>query len=115
MDPNATAKTSTGMQANVEALLAYLVGFVTGIVFLIIEKENKFVRFHAMQSIFVSGGLFVAQIIVGFIPYVGWVISILLSLLGLILWILCMFKAYQGELFKLPVVGDIAEKQIQQN
>lgn len=113
MDPNATAKTSTGMQANVEALLAYLVGFVTGIVFMIIEKENKFVRFHAMQSIFLSGGLFVAHIILGFIPYVGWIISILLSLLGLVLWIILMLKAYQGELYKLPVIGDIAEKQVQ--
>ncbi len=113
MSPNITEKTSTGMQANVEGLLCYLVGFVTGIVFMIIEKESKFVRFHAMQSIFVSGALFVIQIILGFVPYVGWIISILVSLLGLILWIICMLKAYQGELFKLPVIGDIAEKQIQ--
>lgn len=113
MSPNITEKTSTGMQPNVEGLLCYLVGFVTGIVFMIIEKESKFVRFHAMQSIFLSGGLFVAQIILSFIPYIGWIISLLLSLLGLILWILLMMKAYQGELYKLPVIGDIAEKQIQ--
>ena len=113
MDQNITEKTSVGMQPNVEALLTYVFGFVTGIVFIIIEKENKFVRFHAMQSILVSASLFVAHIILGFIPYIGWILSILLSLLGLILWILLMFKAYQGELFKLPVVGDIAEKQIQ--
>lgn len=114
MDQNNAERTSTGMQQNVEALLTYVAGFVTGIVFLIIEKENKFVRFHAMQSILVSASLFIAHIICNFIPYIGWVLSLLLSLLGLILWILCMFKAYQGELFKLPVVGDIAAKQIEQ-
>jgi len=113
MSPNVTEKTSTGMQPNVEGLLCYLVGFVTGIVFMVIEKESKFVRFHAMQSIFVSGGLFVAQIILALSLIFGWVISILLSLLGLILWIVLMMKAYQGELYKLPVIGDIAEKQIQ--
>ena len=52
-------KSSTGIQPNVAALLAYLVGFVSGLVFFLIEKENKFVRFHAMQSIGLSGGLFV--------------------------------------------------------
>ena len=76
MDQNDTGKTSTGMQPNVAGLLCYLVGFVTGIVFLIIEKENKFVRFHAMQSIIVFGGLFVLQIILSFIPFIGWIIGL---------------------------------------
>ncbi|MBF0490659.1 MAG: DUF4870 domain-containing protein [Candidatus Omnitrophica bacterium] len=103
-------KTSTGLQANVAALLSYVLGFITGIVFFVIEKDNKFVRFHAMQSIVVSGSLFVAQIVLRFVPFVGFALSSLLSLLGLALWIILMIKAYQGELFKLPVAGDIAEK-----
>ncbi len=104
-------KTSTGIQANVAALLSYLVGFISGIVFLVIEKENKFVRFHAMQSTIVSGSLFVLQIVLGFIPFLV-MLSPLVGLAGLALWIILMIKAYQGEMFKLPVIGDIAEKKI---
>ena len=104
-------KTSTGIQANVAALLSYLGGFVTGIVFLVIEKENKFVRFHAMQSTIVSGSLFILQIVLSFIPFLV-MLSPLVGLAGLALWIILMIKAYQGEMFKLPVIGDIAEKKI---
>ena len=104
-------KTSTGIQANVAALLSYLVGFISGIVFLVIEKENKFVRFHAMQSTIVSGSLFVLQIVLSFIPFLV-MLSPLVGLAGLALWIILMIKAYQGEMFKLPVIGDIAEKKI---
>ncbi len=114
MDQNDAGKSSTGMQPNVAGLLCYLLGFVTGIVFLIIEKENKFVRFHAMQSIIVFGGLFVLNIILTFIPFIGWLLGLLLSILGLILWILLMIKAYNGEMYKLPVVGDMAEQKSQQ-
>jgi len=104
-------KTSTGMQPNVAALLSYLLGFITGIVFYIIEKENKFVRFHAMQSIITFGALFVLQMVVAFIPIIGWTLMPIVSIASLILWILLMIKAYQGETFKLPIAGDIAEKQ----
>ena len=104
-------KTSTGMQANVAALLCYLVGFVTGIVFYIIEKENKFVRFHAMQSIVTFGAIFVLNIFLAFVPVVGWILMPIVSIASLILWILLMVKAYKGETFKLPIAGDIAEKQ----
>jgi len=104
-------KTSTGIQANVAALLSYLVGFISGIVFLVIEKENKFVRFHAMQSTIVSGSLFVLQIVLSSIPFLV-MLSPLVGLAGLALWIILMIKAYQGEMFKLPVIGDIAEKKI---
>ena len=102
--------TDTGIKPQVEALLAYLLGFVTGLVFLLIEKKNKFVRFHSMQSIVVFGAIFVAQWIISLIPYLGILISGLLSLLGVVLWVVLMVKAYQGEMFKLPWVGDIAEK-----
>jgi uncharacterized membrane protein len=104
-------KTSTGMQPNLAALLSYLVGFITGIIFYIIEKENKFVRFHAMQSIITFGALFVLQMVFAFIPIIGWILMPIVSIVSLILWILLMIKAYQGESFKLPIAGDIAEKQ----
>ena len=105
-------KSSTGMQPNVAALLSYLAGFVTGIIFYLIEKENKFVRFHAMQSILTFGGLFILQMLLAFIPVIGWILIPLISIASLILWIVLMIKAYQGEEFKLPLVADIAEKQI---
>ena len=102
---------STGLDPNLAGLLCYLLGLITGIVFLIIEKENRFVRFHAFQSLAVFGALFVLSLIAGFIPVIGRLISILLAPVGLILWILLMVKAYQGERYKLPVVGDWAEEQ----
>ena len=108
----AAQKTSTGLEQNVAGLLCYLVGWVTGLIFLLIEKENRFVRFHAMQSIVVFGALTVASIILSFIPFIGWIIGWLLGLLGLALWIVLMVKAYQNQMYKLPVAGDFAERHI---
>ncbi|MBI4368490.1 MAG: DUF4870 domain-containing protein [Candidatus Omnitrophica bacterium] len=102
--------TDTGIKPNVEALLAYLLCFVTGLIFVLIEKNNKFVRFHAMQSIIVFGSIFILQWIISFIPGLGVLVSGLLSLAGVALWIILMVKAYQGEKFKLPWAGDLAEK-----
>ncbi len=107
-----TTKTSTGLDENIAGALCYVLGFVTGIVFLLIEKEDKFVRFHAMQSVATFLSLFVIGLVVGFIPYIGWVIGLLILLIELILWLLLIYKAYSGEMFKLPIVGDFAEKQI---
>jgi uncharacterized membrane protein len=103
-------KTSIGMSANVEALLSYLLGFITGIIFYLTEKENKFVRFHAMQSIVTFGGLWVLSMVLMIIPVIGWGIASLIYILEIILWIILMIKAYQGEYFKLPIAGEIAEK-----
>jgi uncharacterized membrane protein len=103
--------TSTGLDPNLAGLLCYLLSFVTGIVFLVIEKENRFVRFHAYQSLAVFGSLFLLSLIAGFIPVIGSLIGFLMGPVWLILWILLMVKAYQGERFKLPVTGDWAEEQ----
>jgi uncharacterized membrane protein len=110
--PPPPAKSSTGLDENVAGALTYLLGFMTGIVFLIVEKDNKFVRFHAMQSTITFGAL-TALYIVLMISVVGWVLLLPLGLLELVLWILLMVKAFAGEMFKLPWVGDIAEKQVQ--
>lgn len=108
------AKTSMNLEENVAGALCYVLGWVTGIVFYIMEKENKTVRFHAVQSIIVFLPLMIVvgilQVILLFIPFIGWAISGLMGLLVFILWLVLMFKAYQGEKFKLPIVGDIAEK-----
>jgi len=114
MEGKDLGKTGIGIAPNIAGLLAYLCGFITGIVFYVIEKENKFVRFHALQSIIVFGGLFIINIAVNIIiPFgIGAVLSLLTGLLGLILWIILMIKAYQGEMYKIPVAGDMAESKI---
>ena len=104
--------TALGIDENIEGLLCYLLGFITGILFLILEKENRFVRFHAMQSTAIFIILLVVSIVFGMIPLINLVISPLIGLLTLILWLLLMYKAYKGEKYKLPVVGDFAENQV---
>ncbi len=107
-----------GLADNVAGMLAY-VTIVPAIIFLVIEpfNRNRFVRFHAFQSIFFYVAwtvLWVALTFVGAIPFLGWATLLLWPLLGLgglILWILMAVKAYGGQMWKLPVVGDIAEKQ----
>lgn len=110
MEQKDLGKTSIGMQANVAASLSYLLGFVTGIIFYLIEKENKFVRFYAMQSLIVFGFFSVLVMILSSIPFVGLVLTPFVGIISLVLWIILMIKAYQGEHFKLPIAGDIAEK-----
>ncbi len=118
-------KTSTGLQANVAALLSYVFGWVTGLIFFFVEKDNKFVRFHALQSVVVFGALSVLGIIISilsqffimlhlyFISRLFSMASNLLLLAGLILWVILMIKAFQGEKFKLPIAGDIVDKMIE--
>ena len=110
--PTAT-KGGTGLQSNIAGALSYFLGPVTGILFLLIEKQNKFVRFHAMQSTLTFGGLFVLNIVLGFIPILGWIAGTLMSLVSLVLWIFLMYKAFNNEEYELPVVGEIARKQIE--
>ncbi|MBI5465330.1 DUF4870 domain-containing protein [Candidatus Gottesmanbacteria bacterium] len=105
-------KQSFSSNENLMGALTYLLGFITGIIFLLVEKQSKFVRFHAMQSTILFGGLFVVNVALGFIPLLGWLAGLLLSLLGFVLWIVLMWKAFQGEMYKVPYVGDIAEKQL---
>jgi uncharacterized membrane protein len=109
--PAASPKSSTGLDENLAAALTYLLGFITGIVFLVIEKDSKFVRFHAMQSTITFVGLWVLSLVVWMVPIVGWLVGLLLMPVTLILWIVLMFKAYQNERFKLPIVGDMAEQK----
>ena len=99
------------MEENVAGLLCYLLGWITGIIFLILEKDNKFVRFHAIQSIVVFGIITVAQLILRWIPFIGWILSILISILAFILWIILMVKAFQEVKYKLPWAGNFSEKQ----
>ena len=107
-------KTSTGFDANVAAALTYLVGFVTGIIFLIVEKDNRFVRFHAWQSTILFAGIVLVDILLQIVPLLGALLVLFIVIPGsAILWLVMMFKAYQGEEYKLPLVGQMAADRIQ--
>jgi len=111
--PKHTERTSTGFDANVAAALSYLVGFVTGIIFLVLEKENRFVRFHALQSTLLFAGIVALDILLQIVPILGALVVVFLVIpASAVLWLLMMFKAYQGEEYRLPVVGPFAADRI---
>ena len=112
-------KTALGLEENIEAAFCYLFFWVTGLIFYLIDDKNKFIRFHAMQSILVFLPLTIITWIIGggfgllffgpgwfFLAWISWILWVLIF----ILWIVLMIKAYNMEKFKLPIVGDIAEK-----
>ena len=98
-------KSSTGLDENVAGFLCYLFGFITGIVFLVVEKESPFVKFHAKQSTITFLGLFVIILLFGAIHVIG----ALIWIFSLILWLVLMIKALQGKRYSLPIVGKMAE------
>jgi len=97
---------------NLMGAAAYLLGFVTGIILLLVEKESKFVRFHAMQSTIMSLGTIILGFALAFIPFLGGLIGLILWFAYFILWVVCMWKAFQGETYKVPYIGAIAEQQL---
>ena len=127
--PVPAAKSSTGLDENIAALLAYVFHLVSGLIFFLIEKNSRLVRFHAMQSIILTTVFWVGEIalvilssilvliisqISGLLGTLVWALLMLvafgLGIAAVIGWILCMIKAYQGQYFKLPVIGNFAEK-----
>ncbi|HEY4051477.1 MAG TPA: zinc-ribbon domain-containing protein [Acidobacteriaceae bacterium] len=112
--PVAAAPITSGLQENVAGLLCYSLGFITGILFLLIDKR-PFVRFHAAQSIVVFGGLFLIRVVLGFGfmgtgYYAFWgLLSMLIGLITIVLWIVLMVQAYQGKRFEVPIVAGIAK------
>ncbi|MEM5766490.1 MAG: DUF4870 domain-containing protein [Candidatus Aenigmatarchaeota archaeon] len=106
------SKTSLGMSENLEALLAYLLGWFTGIILYLIEKKSKFVRFHALQSTITFLVLGVVGLAFGTIPFIGLFFSGIVNLITIIVWVVYMIKAYEGEWFELPLFGEIAKKNV---
>ena len=114
-------KTSMGLDANVAALLSYVLTWVTGLVFFLVEKENRFVRFHAMQAILFGASWFIIAIVfmfisftlaimdIGILSLLFWPIRLLFWLGFFAVWIMLLIKAYQGQMFKLPIIGKMAE------
>jgi uncharacterized membrane protein len=127
--PVQAGKSSTGLDENIAALLSYVFGWVSGLIFFLIEKDSRLVRFHAMQSLlfnvlFAVVGialwivlfvffLIVSQVstglaaILSIVSVLVWLVFIIAIVAG---WVLCLVKAFQGQYFKLPVIGNFAEK-----
>jgi uncharacterized membrane protein len=114
--PPPAAPAGTGLEPNVAGALSYILGALTGILFLVVDGQRPFVRFHAMQSIVLTVTLVVLWIVLGVagmvlavIPIIGWLIGILLSLGlslgGLILWLYLMYRAWSGDEWAVPFVG----------
>ena len=105
-------KTSIGLDSNVAGALAYALGWITGVAFLLAERDNRFVRFHAIQSALAFGGLCALWMVSLSIPIFGWLIAfIIIPPVSVLLWLFMMFKAYQGERYKLPIVGEMADQR----
>lgn len=96
--------------------IAYLGWWVTGLLLLLTQKENSYIRFHAMQSTVFFGGVTLLFVLFGIVPIIGWIIGILISpviwVISFVLWLVLMWKAYSGEKYKLPYFGALAEKQL---
>ena len=105
----ASPETSTGLMPNVASLLSYLGGWISGIIFIILEQKNTNIRFHAMQSILVFGTLTIAGTILGLIPVIGSAFSAAIGIIAVILWIVLMVKAYNGERYRVILAADLAE------
>lgn len=120
--PPPPAATQSGLSENAAATLSYVLGWLTGIIFFLVDKR-PYVRYHAAQSIVTFGGLHAIRIALGITLGFGWwfspmrgphmVVALpllgLLGLLSFVLWIVCMVKAHQGERFRLPIAGEMAE------
>ena len=127
--PPVVAKSSTGLDENIAALLSYVFGWISGLIFFLMEKDSRLVRFHAMQSILLN----VTFIVILIALYIAWAVvvivlammsDVLASIGGLlfgllilaffvaiaIAWVMCLIKAYGQQYFKLPIIGNFAEK-----
>lgn len=99
---------------NLMGALTYVLGVITGVIFLLVEKKSTFVRFHAMQSTIFFGGVLLINIALSYIyiPVLGGIASMLIGIVSLIAWVVLIVKALQGEKYKLPYIGDLAEQQL---
>ena len=127
--PVQVGKSSTGLDENIAALLSYVFGWVSGLIFFLMEKDSRLVRFHAMQSLLFNVLVAVVAIALWIVLFVVFLIvsqvsgalATVLSLVSVLVWlvlgvailagwVLCLVKAFQGQSFKLPVIGNLAEK-----
>jgi len=107
-----TKKSVFGLNENAASLLSYALFFFSGVIVLIMEKENKTVRFHALQSILWFMVLSISSTVAGWLPLIGRPLGSLIWLVTVVSWAFLMYSAYMGKRFKIPMIGDVAEAQI---
>ena len=111
-------KSVFGLDENIAAALSCILTFVSGLIVLILEKENKFVRFHAMQSTLFGLAVLILRFALGilsYIPLLGWIAALANWLAGVLVVVVALYlaySAYKSQEFKLPVIGDIAWQQV---
>jgi uncharacterized membrane protein len=105
------APSQGGLESNVAAALAYLP--ILAIVWLLVEpySKDRFIRFHSVQSLGLAVVSMGVYIVLGVIPVLGWILLLFAPLAFFVIWVICAVKAFQKETFKLPLIGDFAEKQ----
>ncbi|MGI2327528.1 DUF4870 domain-containing protein [Planococcus sp. YIM B11945] len=99
-----------GIPQNLVASMTYLFGFFSGAIILLFEKKNHFIRFHAMQSIYLSTIFLTTYMVLGMLPLVGWISGVILSPIGLVLWIILMLDAFNGKYIKIIYISKLVEK-----
>lgn len=118
------APTSTGLDTNLAGALTYVLGPITGLLFLVLEKENRFVRFHAAQSVGIGIALVILSIaltmvssVLAFVPLLGWLIALLAGLgfavATFVLWVLLIIRAFQGREWEVPAIGAQARRMVE--
>ena len=105
-------RSSTGLEPHVAATLAYALGWVSGLALWLIERENRFVRFHAIQSTLFFGGLAVLSLVfMNAATMLSAIVSLFIAPLVFVFWIVFMFKAWKGERFLIPIIGPWADER----
>ena len=105
-------RSSLNMSENIAALIAYLFGWISGLIIFLLEKDSRFVRFHALQSLVFFGGMSLILGILIRIPLIGRVFALAGFILSLVYWVIGMVNAYRGELYRFPIAGDFAARHI---
>lgn len=103
-----TRKTSFGLDERFEGLLAYSLGWVSGLLMILFERKSRFVRFHALQSLTAFLLLFCLMSV----PFFGPLLTPFLTGFTVLLWVVLMYQAYHGKAFRLPLVGEFAAKEL---
>ncbi len=111
--PSRSVRTATGIDSNLCAALSYVGWGMTGVLFYILEPQDRFVRFHALQSILLTAALIVVAVGLGVVPFVGGFLFGLASVGFVLVWLLAMWKALHHELYQLPFIGEIARAQVE--
>jgi len=100
------------LNENVAGALSYVLCFFSGIFFLVAERKNKFVRFHALQSTILFLGLCILNVILKWLPLIGGLLSGVVNIVIIVAWAFLIFMAFQGRTFKVPVIGDVVYEKI---